>query len=230
MPRNDSPFDFLFEKLGVGDRLAQPRVRLRLALGELRFQPVMELLHHGAATLLMKLQALFRPQTTLSRFGLVTIHLAQHLQYVATLIGKVPRYFHELSSSMGEAVRQQNLNPRSQLRNIARERVAHLNGRARVLGTLLQYIGDVLAGMLASGEVQCNLPALAGGHDATGEHAVRSSDGSRINRNTRMLVSSLCTTSPCAACRINSSRAGLSNSAASSTTSHCVAAGNGIPS
>jgi hypothetical protein len=57
----------------------------------------------------MKLQALFWLQTTLSRFGLVTIHLAQHLQYIATLIGKVPRYFHELSSSMGEAVRQQNL-------------------------------------------------------------------------------------------------------------------------
>src|SRR6266852_6323531 len=151
----------------------------------------MELLHHWAAMLLMKLQALFRPQTTLSRFGLATIHLAQHLQYIAALVGKVRRYFHELSSSVGEAVRQQNLHPRSQLRNVARERVTHLNGRARVLGTLLQHVGEVLAGML---------------------------------------VSSLCITSPCAACRINSSRAGLCNSAASSTTSHCVAAGNGIPS
>jgi hypothetical protein len=119
----------------------------------------------------MKLQALFWPQTTLSRFGLVTIHLAQHLQYIATLIGKVPRYFHELSSSMGEAVGQQNLNPRSQLRNIARERVAHLNGRARPLGPPLQHVGEVLAGMLAAGEVQRNLTALAGGHDAAGEHA-----------------------------------------------------------
>src|SRR4029077_16224842 len=130
----------------------------------------MELLHHRAAALLMKLQALFRLQTTLSRFGLVTIHLAQHLQYISTLIGKVPRYFHELSSSLSEAVGQQNLNPRSQLRNIARERVAHLNGRGRVLGTLLQHLGKVLAGMLASGEVQRNLPTLAGGHDAAGEY------------------------------------------------------------
>src|ERR1700757_1381959 len=107
----------------------------------------MELLHHWAATLLMKLQTLFRPQTTLSRFGIVTIHLAQHLQDIATLIGEVRRYFHELSSSMGEAVRQQNLHPRSQLRNIARERVAHLDGRPRPLGTLLQHVGEVLAGM-----------------------------------------------------------------------------------
>src|SRR5215470_8671523 len=155
----------------VRDRLAQPRVWLRLALGQLRFQPVMELLHHWAATLLMKLPALFRPQTTLSRLGLVTIHLAQHLQYIATLVGEVRRYFHELSSSMGEAVCQQNLHPRSQLRNIARERVAHLNGWARVLGTLLQHVGEVLAGMLASSEVQRNLAALAGGHDAAGKHA-----------------------------------------------------------
>jgi len=70
---------------------------------------------------LMKLQAIFRLQTTLPRLGIVTIHLAQHLQYIATLIGKVLRHFHELSSSMGEAVCQQNLHPRSQLRNIARE-------------------------------------------------------------------------------------------------------------
>src|SRR6266851_677960 len=178
----------------------------------------------------MKLQPFVGRQAGLAGFGFVAIHLAQHLQYIATFVGKVRRYFHELSSPMGEAVRQQNLHPRSQLRNVARERVTHLNGRARVLGPLLQHVGDVLASMLASGEVQRNLPALAGGHDAAGDTPVRSSDRSRASRNTRMLASSLCTTSPCAACRINSSRAGLINSAAPSTTSHCVAAGKGIPS
>jgi hypothetical protein len=53
-----------------------------------------------AAALLMKLQALFRLQPTPPSFGIVTLDLAQHLQYIATLIGKVRRYFHELSSSM----------------------------------------------------------------------------------------------------------------------------------
>ena len=119
----------------------------------------------------MKLQALFRLQTTLPRLGIVTIDLAQHLQYIATLIGKVLRYFYDLSSSMGQAICQQNLHPRSQLRSIARECVTHLNRRSQVLGTLLQNLGKVLAGMLASGEVQRNLPTLAGGHDAAGEYA-----------------------------------------------------------
>jgi len=59
---------------------------------------------------------------------------------------------------------------------------------------------------------------------------VRSSDGSRSIWSTRMLVSSLCSTSPCAAWRISSSCAGLITSAVSSPSSHCVAAGSGIPS
>src|SRR5205085_1594556 len=59
---------------------------------------------------------------------------------------------------------------------------------------------------------------------------VRSSDASRTIDSTRIPVSSLCSTSPCAACRISSSRAALMTSAVSSTISHCVEAGNGIPS
>jgi hypothetical protein len=49
----------------LSDRLAQPQVRLRHALGNLCFQPPLESLHDWAATLLMKLQLLFRFQTTL---------------------------------------------------------------------------------------------------------------------------------------------------------------------
>jgi hypothetical protein len=45
-----------------------------------------------------------------------------------------------------------------------------LNERACLFGPLLQHVGEVLAGMLASGEVQRNLPTLAGGHDAAGEY------------------------------------------------------------
>ena len=59
---------------------------------------------------------------------------------------------------------------------------------------------------------------------------VRLSPGSRVKRRIRMPVSSLCITLPCAACRINSSSAGLISSAAAAMSSHCVAAGNGIPS
>src|SRR5438105_1596999 len=38
----------------VGNRLAEPRVRLRLALGKLRFQPAVQLVHHQTAPFLMK--------------------------------------------------------------------------------------------------------------------------------------------------------------------------------
>ena len=42
-------------------------------------------------------------------------------------------------------------------------------------------------------------------------------------------MSSLCTTSPCAACRINSSKAGSIRSALAWTMSHWVEAGKGMP-
>jgi len=127
------------------DSLAQAGVGLGLALRKLRLQPVMELLHHQAAVRLMKLQPLLGRQAALAGLGIVAIHLAQHLQYIATLVGEVLRYFYKLSSSVGEAVRQQNLHSRRQLGNIARERVAHLNDRARSFGPLLQHLGKVLA-------------------------------------------------------------------------------------
>ena len=58
---------------------------------------------------------------------------------------------------------------------------------------------------------------------------VRLSPGSRVRRRIRMLVSSLCITLPCAACRINSSSTGQSSFAAAAIRSHCVVAGSGIP-
>src|SRR5581483_10171737 len=113
-------------------------------------------------------------------------------------------------------VRHQNLHSAGQLRYVSRQRIADLDHRAQVLRPLLQHIGDVLARMLAASEVQSNLLALPGRNDAAGEHAGAFVTGSRSNWSTFMLVSSLCITSPCAACRISSSRAGLTNSAASS--------------
>ncbi len=42
----------------------------------------MQLLHHRPAVLLMKPQPLLRRQAALTRFGIVAVHLAQHLQHV----------------------------------------------------------------------------------------------------------------------------------------------------
>jgi len=91
------------------DRLPKPRVGLRLSLVKLRFQPRVQLIHHRLAALLMKSQPLFLSQTALARFGIVAIHLAQHLQHVAAFAGEVLRYVHELPASVRETVGQQDL-------------------------------------------------------------------------------------------------------------------------
>src|ERR1035438_4680330 len=52
---------------------------------------------------------------------------------------------------------------------------------------------------------------------------------SRSSDSTRMDVSSLCTTSPCAAWRVSSCSAGWRMTAVSATISHCVATGSGMP-
>jgi hypothetical protein len=59
--------------------------------------------------LLMKLQPLRPGQAMLTGFGIVAIHMAKHLQYVAAVVGEVCRHLHELPSSMREAVPQQDL-------------------------------------------------------------------------------------------------------------------------
>src|ERR1039457_1353256 len=108
----------------------------------------------------------------LSRLGIVPIHLSQHLQHVAAFVREVLCYFHELSSSVGETVSQQNFHSRGQLRSVARQRITHLDGRARLCRPLLQHVREVLAGMLASGEVQRNLPSWAGRDDRSEERRV----------------------------------------------------------
>jgi hypothetical protein len=57
----------------------------------------------------MKPQPLILRQTALARFGIVAIHLAQHLQHVSAFDGEVLRYVHELPASVRETVSQQDL-------------------------------------------------------------------------------------------------------------------------
>ena len=61
----------------------------------------MQLLHHRSAMLLMKPQPLLRREAALARLGIMTVHLAQHLQYVAALLGEVRRHFDKLPSTVG---------------------------------------------------------------------------------------------------------------------------------
>jgi hypothetical protein len=96
----------------VLDRLAEPGIRLRLALGNLRLQPPMQFRHDRRAVLLMKLQPLFQCHSRLARLGVVAIHLAQHLQHVAALFRKISGHIHKLPSSVSHAIGQQNFRAR----------------------------------------------------------------------------------------------------------------------
>src|ERR1035438_3427715 len=59
----------------------------------------MQFVHHRSAAILMKPQPLPRCQAALTRFGIVEIHLTQHLQHIAAFIGEVLRHIHELSTA-----------------------------------------------------------------------------------------------------------------------------------
>ena len=58
-----------------------------------------------------------------------------------------------------------------QLGQIARQRVAHLDGSWQPRRPLLQHGGQVLSGMLAPCEIQPDPMSFANGYDAAGEHS-----------------------------------------------------------
>ena len=68
----------------------------------------------------MKPQPLVRRQAAFTRFGIVAVHLAEHLQHVAAFAGEVLRHIYKLPASMRQTVGQQDLGPGSKPRHIAR--------------------------------------------------------------------------------------------------------------
>ena len=118
----------------------------------------------------MEVQPVLRRPPRFPRQRVVVINAAQGLQHIPALLGKVLGYFHKLPSSMRQTVRHQDLHSRRQLRHVPRQSIAHLNQRTQRLAPLLQHIRDVLARMLAPGEVQSDLLTLPRRHDPAGEH------------------------------------------------------------
>jgi len=157
-------------------RLAQSRVRLRLALGELRPPASDGVLHHRAAAFFMKLQALsgFRPRSALRRRDHT---LAQHSSNSDIDRESSPLLPLNCLLPWARQFASRISTPSANFGTL-RESASHIWMGGPAVGPLLQHVGEVLAGMLASGEVQRNLPTLAGGYDAAGDTPVRSSDGS----------------------------------------------------
>jgi len=67
---------------------------------------------------------------------------------------------------MGETVGDQGFDA---FGRVARQRIAHLDGRRLFVSAVFQYIGDVLARMLPSGKEQRDGPGAHQRYDAAGE-------------------------------------------------------------
>jgi len=91
---------------------------------------------------------------------------------------------------MGKAVRQPDFDP-CQLRRVARKRIAHLNGRRKVAGALLEHRSDIFARVLPSRKVQRDAPHPYHRNDPTGECAgafVTRFAGQAQNAHARVVV------------------------------------------
>jgi hypothetical protein len=108
----------------------------------------MELLHHWAATLLLKLQV-----ALLASDRALTFRPRDHTPGPASPVhSDIDRESSPLlpTNCLLPWERQfaSRISTPAANFGMLRESASHLNGRARVLGTLLQHVGEVLAGML----------------------------------------------------------------------------------
>src|SRR5712691_10476366 len=174
-------------------------------------------------------QPLGRRRPLLPRHLVVAVDLAQSLQHIAALQREVVDHHDKIPSAVSQAVGQQQFQSPRHFRHVPRQRVAIWIGGgssgARRFNTSARFSPAGLS-PVKNRAIFCPA-AVATIPDVN--TPVRSSPVSRFSCSILAVVSSLYSTSPCAACRINSSCAGAIDSAASSTISHCVEAGNGIP-
>jgi len=136
--------------------LAQSGVRFHFPFLELGCAPAMQSIHYRPAVLLVEVEALFGCHTP--RLLIVAVDRAQGLQHEPALFRKIRRHLYEISPTVRITVGYQGL---GQLRHISREGVTHLNGGRQLCRPLFQHLGQILAGVLAPGEIQRNAVLLA---------------------------------------------------------------------
>src|SRR5260370_38415201 len=121
----------------------------------------------------MKLETLGCRKMALARFRIIFIYVAQSLQNITAWFREVRGHFHELPSSMREAVGQQDLHAATECGHIPRQGITHLNGPGEIRHSMLQHIAQIFARVLPPSEVQRDLPPLMGRYDATGRQTAR---------------------------------------------------------
>src|SRR5207302_5711279 len=115
----------------------------------------------------MKAQTLFRCHPLLSSERVILVDLPQLLQHITAFLGKVLGHLDKLAPSMRDAISQDHL---KFLGRIARKGVAHLDRWTQLRGPLRQHLCQVLPGMLAAREKQCDPPSFARRHDPGSEY------------------------------------------------------------
>ena len=218
----------------VRDRLAEAGVRFDAMLVDLRREPRLQVVHERPAVRLVKREPLVRGEPLRPRVGVVAIHLAQRLEHVATLGRKTRRDLHKPAPRVRETIPEDH---RQRLRQIPREGIAHLDRRPELGRPRGEHVREIFARVPAAGQKERDALPLPRRDDPgrkdprpVGREVVvgRRGDPGRSRSSTVMRVSSLCSSSPCAACRVSSASAGCSRVAVSATISHWVEAGSGI--
>ena len=105
-------------------------------------------------------------QPTLPRHGIVAIDHGQRFEQVAAQLGEAIVDVDEPPPGMGQAVRQDRL---QLARQVARQRIAHLDRRRQLLGAVLEDLRQVLARVPAAAEEQRDPMAVAQGDHPRGE-------------------------------------------------------------
>ena len=78
------------------------------------------MIHYRRASFLVKPQPLIRRQATIASFGIMAVHLAEHLQHIAAFAREVLHHIDKLPASMRQAVGQEGLGLGPDSRDVAR--------------------------------------------------------------------------------------------------------------
>src|SRR5712691_11917032 len=99
----------------------------------------------------MEREPRLRGEAALARLPVVRIDVAQRLEDVAALLGKIRRDVDDMPAGMTETVGEHD---REGLRDIARQGIAHLNRRLEAGRPLREHSREIFARVPAAGEIQ----------------------------------------------------------------------------
>src|SRR5882672_65460 len=102
----------------------------------------------------MKREALRCRKMARARLRIIFIYVTQRFQDITAWFREVCGDLYELPSSVRQTVSQQDLRAVGEFGRIARERITHLQGPGEIRCAVFEHIAQILARVLAAGEVQ----------------------------------------------------------------------------